>query len=330
MEPLSSPGGVATLGDVGDVDLTGLEDGDGIVFDDSSATWLAGLPDGEFYQLGGAAASGDAGDFSSSGVTNNPEGLSGSNRTDIWWDQSGLRAYTYRASAPIVRGYDVFPAWSVDPGPPSDWLAFTTLTNQAQLTTNGGTFQLHPDGTGFLHSTSSGGNAFTRVFDLAIPFDVSSAALTASSAITNLGTSGGAARFTADGLTVFIQVLGVTQFIKKYALTIPFSLSPNALIFSFPYSDDSASINGWVLSLDGLFLYASRNSDKRLVSWEFTVPFDMSSSNTFDGTNGPLLNAGSNFFVPSGFQIRNDTGAIFMGDSLQSGSAAQRLQILDL
>ena len=269
----------------------------------------------------------EASEYTSDGVTNNPEQVSGSTRSDIWWDQSGLQVYTYRSTSPRYDQYDVSPAWSVVPSP-SDWTNRRTFQNTPVQGTNGNCLQIFADGTGYLRGISSGGNTFMQTFALGTVHDISTSALVTNSALTILGSSGGISRYGPGENTLFVQLLSGTQRIRKYTLPQPSLLTGAVAGFEFDTFTDAGSINGWCLSGDGLFLYASRNSDKRLVSWEFSVPFDMSTVINFDDVSGPLLNAGSNFFAPAGFQFRNDNGNIMMGDSLQSGSAAQRMQVL--
>ena len=321
MPPLSSPGGVATLGEIGDVDLTGLEDGDGIEFDSASSTWKAGLPDGEFYVLGGNAASGPASSYSSSDLQDNPEAVSGSTRSDIWWSPSGLRAYTIRGPSPRMDQYDVFPAFSITPG---DWTGVNLGVIPPSVGTTGFGMQLSPDGTR-LSLTNTGSSGFIRTFPIATPFDFSTVGSLDSSHFFGSGVT--RHRWKEDGLSVYVQQ---SQIIRERICVTPFDLTGSSAGNTFDVAPDAVTINGWCLSADGLFLYASRNSDKRLVSWQMTTPFDLSTAGSFDGTGGPLLNAGSNFFVPEGFNFRPANGDILMGDSLQSGGAAQRMQVVSL
>jgi hypothetical protein len=271
-----------------------------------------------------------ADNYVSNGVTNNPEGVSGSTRSDIWWDQSGLQVYTYRSTSPRYDQYDVSPAWSVDPGAPSTWTNRRTFQNTPVQGTNGNCLQIFADGTGYLRGISSGGNTFLQTFALGTVHDISTSALVTNSALTILGAGGGISRYGPDEESVFVALGGATPSIRKYALPQPSLLTGAVAGFDFDPIADTGGIQGFCISGDGLFLYAARNSDKRLVSWEFANPFDMSSVVEFQDTSGPLLNAGSNFFVPAGFQYRNDNGDITLGDSLKSGSANQRMQVLSI
>lgn len=319
MPPLSSPGGVATLGEIGDVDLAGLSDGDGIVFDSGLNAWNAGSPDGEFYVLGGTQAGGDAGGYTSDGVFTNPENVSGSTRSDMWWTEDGLQVFTLRGASPRISHYSVFPAYSLIFG---DWTPLAPNTNIGLIGTNKFGMQLNPNGLE-ISLTNTGGSGLIIVFPMSVAFDVS----TMSAATSSFLLSGGSTRhyWHPNLLRVWVQESG--NIINEYVASSPYFVTGLTLIQTFDITTSgAASINGWAFSFDGLFLYASRNSDKRLVSWQMSNPYDLSTITVFDDVNGPLLNAGNNFFVPEGFYFRQSDGTIFMGDSLQSGSAAQRVQ----
>ena len=320
MPPLSSPGGVATLGEIGDVDLAGLGDGDGIVFDSGLNAWNAGSPDGEFYVLGGTQAGGDAAGYTSDGVFTNPENVSGSTRSDMWWTEDGLQVFTLRGSSPRISHYSVFPAYSLIFG---DWTPLAPNTNIGLIGTNKFGMQLNPDGLE-ISLTNTGGSGLIIVFPMSVAFDVSTMSAATSSFLIP---GGGVTRHQWHPNLKRFWVQQSGQIIKEFSTVTPYTVSPApTLLFTFDFSVFLANLQGWAFSFDGLFLYGTDGSNQRLVSWQMSNPYDLSSITIYDGTNGPDLNVGSNFFVPEGFYFRASDGTIFMGDSLQSGSAAQRVQ----
>jgi hypothetical protein len=317
MEPLSSPGGVAELGEIGDVDLTGLENGDGIVYDSGTDTWGAGAPDGEFYVLGGEQAGGDASGYTSDGVFANPENVSGSSRDDMWWTEDGLQSFTLRGPSPRISHYSVFPAYSLLL---ADWTPLAPQTSGALIGTNKFGMQLNPNGFE-ISLTNTGGSGLITVFPMTVAFDVSTMFAATSSKF--LG--GGATRhqWHPNLLRFWVQQGNI---ISEYSCTAPFFVTGATLIQTFDVSTDAGSTGGWTFSFDGLFLYAARTSGDKLVSWQMSTPYDLSTITVYDDTGGPDLNAGGNFFSPEGFYFRQSDGTIFMGDSLKSGAANQRVQ----
>jgi hypothetical protein len=320
MEPLSSPGGVAELGEIGDVDLTGLENGDGIVFDSGTDTWGAGSPDGEFYVLGGTQAGGDAGGYTANGALQNPENVSGSTRSDMWWTADGLQVFTLRGSSPRISHYSVFPAYSLIFG---DWTPLAPFTSIPVIGTNKFGMQLNPNGFE-LSLTNTGGSGLIQVHPMSVAFDVSTLGTFTSQFLIS---GGGLTRhqWHPNLLRFWVQQSG--QIIKEFSTVSQYDVSPApTLIQTFDFSVFLANLRGWTFSFDGLFLYGADGANQRLVSWQMSTPYDLSTVTVYDGVNGPDLNPLNNFNVPDGFYFRQSDGTIFMGDSLQSGSSTQRVQ----
>jgi hypothetical protein len=312
MPPLSAPGNVADLGDIGNVDLTGLENGNGIVFDDGTGTWGAGEPDGEFYQLGGTQAGGAASGYTSNGVETNPENTGGSVRSDIWWREDGLYVATMRGSSPRISQYDVFPAFAHDGTPTSDWTPLPAFTGGAGIGTQSFGMQFNPTGLE-LSITNIGSSGFIRVFPMSVAFDVTT--LSNATSLFFIGSGSLTRHKWHPNLKRFWVQSGLV--IREFSTVDPFKVdSPNPVaIQDFDFFTDAGNIRGWVFSFDGIFLYASRSSDERLVSWQMSVPYDLSTVTVFDDT-GPLLNTGNNFQRPGGFYFREGNGDIIMGDEL--------------
>jgi hypothetical protein len=241
----------------------------------------------------------------------------------MWWREDGLYVATLRGSSPRISQYAVFPAYSLLVG---DWTPGVPQTSIPLIGTNKFGMQFNPNGFE-LSLVNTGGSGLILVFPMSVAFDVS----TMSASTGGFLLSGGSTRhkWHPNLLRVWVQESG--NIINEYVAASPFNVVGLTLIQTFDITTSGAgSINGWTFSFDGLFLYANRTSGDKFVSWQMSTPYDLSTITVYDDVGGPDLNPGNTFFNPEGFYFRQSDGTIFMGDSLQSGSAAQRVQSVSL
>lgn len=232
----------------------------------------------------------------------NPETVSGNGRFDQWWKPDGSLAMTCRDNSDRIDAYDVSPAWSITPG---DWSNRKTATGIGSPSS----LYITPDGKKAIWLNLVSSRSFIQA-TMSTPFDPSTLGAQTSKF---LGTSDLNARWADDGLTVWTIRIG---FFREYSVGTAFDvLTINTLPVSTFDTEPDAGTPGpttMAWSADGTKIYACMNqSQKNLVSWDASTPFDITTLGGFEkglDMNAPA--ATEAMLVIRGMFYRPDNGDI--------------------
>ena len=242
----------------------------------------------------------------------NPEGPQPPFRFDSFWRPDGMRVFTARGLDFEIAQLDVSPAWGIQPG---DWSNRVTTGGVSDIRSiwwsTGGTKLFVAQRVPSTIFRITGWDQSATPFDLTV-LGPATAKLFSPQA------PGGPADFvwSADGLKMWMHWTGTTvpptglSTILEYIATIPFDPVSLANSFSASFAmdpDAGLDLHSWAFSNDGTHIYGM--DGQFLVSWDLTIPFDITTAGNFQ--TGPTVLA-ADASVPRGIFARLDNTDVYV------------------